>query len=178
VLAAPHRELGCLIVPDAEGPGRREALRVAAGDRPAAVGPDGPPEALPASWRLAVAALQVAGRGGLVVADDHLAATLLHTGADAVARIARRRLAPLGELTPAARERMARTALAYVQHQGNAAAMARALHVHPQTARYRIARLRELLGGQLDDPAARFELEAALRYDGTASVSTEPSGAL
>jgi DNA-binding PucR family transcriptional regulator len=40
---------------------------------------------------------------------------------------------------------MAATALAYVQHVGNAAAMARALHVHPQTARYRVARLRELL---------------------------------
>jgi DNA-binding PucR family transcriptional regulator len=41
--------------------------------------------------------------------------------------------------------------------------MARELHVHPQTARYRVARLRELLGAQLDDPDARFELEVALR---------------
>jgi DNA-binding PucR family transcriptional regulator len=60
---------------------------------------------------------------------------------------------------------MKATALAYVQHHANAAAMARALHLHPQTARYRIARLRELLGDQLDDPDARFELEAALRLD-------------
>jgi DNA-binding PucR family transcriptional regulator len=35
--------------------------------------------------------------------------------------------------------------------------------VHPQTARYRRTRLRELLGDQLDDPDARFELELALR---------------
>ena len=55
------------------------------------------------------------------------------------------------------------TALAYVQQQGNAAGMARALHIHPQTARYRINGLRKLLGDQLDDPGARFELEAALR---------------
>jgi DNA-binding PucR family transcriptional regulator len=41
--------------------------------------------------------------------------------------------------------------------------MARAMHVHPQTARYRLARLRELLGDALDDPDARFELEIALR---------------
>ena len=41
--------------------------------------------------------------------------------------------------------------------------MAAELHVHPQTARYRVARLRELLGAQLDDPEARFELELALR---------------
>jgi DNA-binding PucR family transcriptional regulator len=41
--------------------------------------------------------------------------------------------------------------------------MARALHIHPQTARYRINGLRELLGDQLNDPDGRFELEAALR---------------
>jgi DNA-binding PucR family transcriptional regulator len=39
------------------------------------------------------------------------------------------------------------------------------MHVHPQTARYRIARLRELLGDQLDDPDARFELQLALRAE-------------
>jgi DNA-binding PucR family transcriptional regulator len=41
--------------------------------------------------------------------------------------------------------------------------MAGALDIHPQTARYRIARLRELLGNELDDPNARLELELALR---------------
>ncbi|HEX3262947.1 MAG TPA: helix-turn-helix domain-containing protein, partial [Solirubrobacterales bacterium] len=66
-------------------------------------------------------------------------------------------------LTPAARARMEETALAFVQHGGNAAAMARALHLHPQTVRYRLTRLRELLGDQLDEPDARFELELALR---------------
>ena len=60
---------------------------------------------------------------------------------------------------------MRETALAYVRHGGNAVAMAAELHVHPQTARYRIARLRELLGEQLDDPDARFELELALRAE-------------
>jgi DNA-binding PucR family transcriptional regulator len=58
---------------------------------------------------------------------------------------------------------MRETALAHVRHGGNSVAMARELHIHPQTARYRMARLRELLGDQLDDPDARFELEAALR---------------
>ena len=58
---------------------------------------------------------------------------------------------------------MRETALAYVRHRGNSVAMAAALHVHPQTARYRVARLRELFGDQLDDPDARFELEIALR---------------
>ena len=67
---------------------------------------------------------------------------------------------------------MRETALAYVQHRGNAAGMARAMHVHPQTARYRLARLRELLGDQLDDPDARLELELALLSTAAASAAT------
>jgi DNA-binding PucR family transcriptional regulator len=58
---------------------------------------------------------------------------------------------------------MRETALAYVQHGGNAVEMAQALHLHPQTVRYRIAQLRELFADNLDDPDARFELEIALR---------------
>jgi hypothetical protein len=169
VLHAPHENLGCIVVPDAEGPGRREALRVAAHDRRAAVGPEGTLEQLPRSWRLACETLSMSesaangGPGELVAADDHLAQLVLRESAVAIERIAERRLRALVDLTPASRERMSLTALAFLQRQGNAAAVARALHVHPQTARYRIARLRELLGAQLDDPAARFELEAALR---------------
>jgi DNA-binding PucR family transcriptional regulator len=91
-------------------------------------------------------------------------ADLFVLGAEGLAeRIAARRLAPFEELTEKARARMAETALAYVRRGGNSVAMAEELHVHPQTARYRIARLRELLGEQLDDPDARFELELALR---------------
>ena len=77
--------------------------------------------------------------------------------------MAARRLAPLAGLTERASERMRETALAYLDHQGNSVAMARALHLHPQTVRYRVNRLRELLGEQLDEPGARFELEVALR---------------
>ncbi len=97
--------------------------------------------------------------------DDHLAALLLFESRHLTGRIAARRLAPLADLTPKARARMRETALAHLRHDGNAVAMATEMHVHPQTARYRIARLRELLGDQLDDPDARFELELALRAE-------------
>jgi hypothetical protein len=97
--------------------------------------------------------------------DDHLASLLLFESRDLAGRIAARRLAAFAELTPRARERMRETALAHLRHDGNAVAMAAAMQVHPQTARYRIARLRELLGDQLDDPEARFELQLALRAD-------------
>jgi hypothetical protein len=155
---------GCVVVPDAEGPGRPAAVRAATGDRPAAIGPELPLERLADSWRLASATLSLHDQAsGLAAAEDHLSELLVLEGGAVVEQIAHRRLGALDDLTPKARERMAATALAYVQHQGNAAAMARALHIHPQTARYRINGLRDLLGNQLDDPDGRFELEAALR---------------
>ncbi|MEA2215540.1 MAG: hypothetical protein QOK19_1101 [Solirubrobacteraceae bacterium] len=164
VLHAEYKSLGCLVMPDADGPGRLGALRLAVREGPAAVGPAGTIVQLARSWRIASGSLTIGTADPLVVADEHLAELVLMEGAAVVERIIERRLHALEELTPAARERMARTALAFVQMQGNASAMARRLHVHPQTARYRIAKLRELLGPQIDEPEARFELEAALRY--------------
>jgi hypothetical protein len=160
---------GCILFPDPEGPGRAALVERAAADDTVALGPVGETSELPLSWSLARSALRAARAGaipanGLLRVDDRLADLLLFEGGALAARIAARRLAPLDSLTVKARERMRETALAYVRHEGNAVAMAAALHVHPQTARYRTARLRELLGDQLDDPDARFELEIALRY--------------
>ena len=135
------------------GPG---PLGVAAG-----AGPAVERNGLAASWALAQAALRLA-EDGLVVADDQLVALLLRERGEVVERMVERRLGPLRQLTPKARKRMEATALAYVRHGGNAAAMAGELGVHPQTARYRVARLREALGDALDDPDARLELELAL----------------
>jgi DNA-binding PucR family transcriptional regulator len=120
------------------------------------------------SWSLASAALRAVEDGaieheGLIDAEEHLPELLLFESGDLGERLAERRLAPLDELTPAGRARMEETALAFVQHGGNAAAMARALHLHPQTIRYRLGRLRDLFGDALADPDARFELEMALR---------------
>ncbi len=167
-LATPLDETGCALIPDPEGPGRAKSLEHAAAGFRLALGPAGDPSQLAASWSLASALLRAAEAGalraeGLVRVDEHLGDLLLFESDDLVGRIATRRLAPLAPLTEKARSRMQETALAYIRHRGNAVAMAAALHVHPQTARYRTARLRELLGGQLDDPDARFELEAALR---------------
>ncbi len=167
-LATLLEEAGCILVPDPTGPGRAEGLERAASGAPLALGPGGPPSQLAASWSFARAALRASEAGalppeGLIRVDDHLGALLLFQGSALVGRIAARRLAPLASLTPKAQSRMRETALAYARHGGNSVAMAAALHVHPQTARYRTARLRELLGDQLDDPDARFELEAALR---------------
>jgi PucR C-terminal helix-turn-helix domain len=183
-LGARIEGVGCLVVPDPAGPGRAAEIeralggggarrgRAAGGERhgsAAVLGPAGPLRDLPASWSLARSTLQAVEAGAIeaddrpIRADDALGDLLLFENRALVERIASRRLAPLADLTPKARARMEETVLAYIQERGNAAAMARALDVHAQTARYRLTKLRELLGEELDDPDARFEIELALR---------------
>jgi PucR C-terminal helix-turn-helix domain len=159
--------LGCVVIADPRAPGRDRELRRTASGTTAALGPSRAPAQLASSWSLARAALNARESGllagdGLVLAEDHLGELLLGEAAEIVRAIARHRLAPLERLGKSARERMEATALGYVQHAGNAAAIGRALHLHPQTVRHRLRALRDLLGDQLDDPKARFELEAAL----------------
>ncbi len=158
--------VGCALI---AGAARQSAeLRRATESITAALGPAVPRAELGSSWALAKAALRAAEAGAIdgtspLAAEDHLAELLIFESGGLAERLAVSRLAPLAELTPAGRGRMEETALAFVQHGGNAAAMARALHLHPQTVRYRLTRLRELLGDRLDDPDDRFELELALR---------------
>ncbi|HEY3434477.1 MAG TPA: helix-turn-helix domain-containing protein, partial [Solirubrobacterales bacterium] len=159
---------GCILFPDPAGPGRLDQLRRAAGKATVAIGSTVQPEQASRSWELAKALLLATSTGvvaddGLVRAEDHLADLLLAGSPQVTALLAAERLAPLADLTPKARVRMRETALAYVHHHGNAVAMAKELKVHPQTARYRIARLKELFGDDLNDPDKRFELELALR---------------
>lgn len=165
-LSAVVEGVGCLVIADPDGPGRRAEIE--RGLSAGALGPATPLSGLAGSWSLARSARRAAeagvlGGGDLVRVDEVLPELLLLDNRELVDRIGARRLAPLDELTPKARRRMEQTALAYVQHGGNAAAMARELGVHAQTARYRLVRLRELLGEELDAPDTRFELELALR---------------
>jgi hypothetical protein len=171
-IAARLDGVGCAIVPDPDGPGRAGQIELATLspgiDTHVVLGPTGSTASLASSWSLARATLRAVDAGaiessGFVRADDVLTELLLFENADLAERIATRWLAPLAALTPKARRRMQETALAYMEQRGNAAAMARALGVHPQTARYRLRGLRELLGDAVDDPDARFEIELALR---------------
>ncbi len=63
---------------------------------------------------------------------------------------------------------------AWLREQGRTEAVARELHVHPQTVRYRLARLRELFGDVLERPDGRFELEVALRAGARYTGGPEP----
>jgi len=72
-------------------------------------------------------------------------------------------LAPLAELPAGSRARLTETLRVWLAEQGRLGQVAARLGVHPQTARYRLARLRELFGEALDDPDERFWLELSLR---------------
>jgi hypothetical protein len=109
--------------------------------------------------------LQRAGvlRTGFARAEDHLLTLLLHRDATFIEELAARRLKILRVLPDGQRERLERTLLSWLRHHGSVGEVAAELHVHRQTVRYRLARLRELLGEALDDPDARLEIELALR---------------
>jgi hypothetical protein len=57
----------------------------------------------------------------------------------------------------------ASTALAWLDAHGDAVAAAAAIPVHPNTFRYRLMRVRTLLGDDLQDPDVRLELHLRLR---------------
>lgn len=71
-------------------------------------------------------------------------------------------LKALGPLEPEDREEALRTLDAYFTHPGNASEAARQLHVHPNTFRYRLAKVADILGVDLDDRDARLILELEL----------------
>jgi hypothetical protein len=178
VLAGAVDGIACLVVPDPDGPGRRPLLERALGGAPAALGPTVGAEHAARSWLRARSLWRLLwgsgalGDVGLHAADDHLLELLLAEDPSLVDDLAALRLAPLCALPPRSRERLEATLLAYLRHRGNGPRMAADLHVHPQTVRYRLARLRELLGPALDDPETRFELEVVLRARGLAQPMT------
>ncbi len=102
---------------------------------------------------------------GLIVAEDRLADIALSAGAEIVAALGERILAPLAGETKASRRRLEETLLAWLGHHGSQRAVAEQLGVHPQTVRYRVRRLRALFGANLEDPDRRFDMLMALRAD-------------
>jgi hypothetical protein len=139
---------------------------------PIALGPAVPPDQTAVSLQRArrVAALHATGvlvGSGPLRWDDHLVDVVLHADPAAGQALAARLLAPLQAETPRRTLMLHETLEAWLAHPGQPLRIAEQLHLHPQTVRYRIARLRERLGDRaLDDPASRFELQLALRVLG------------
>jgi hypothetical protein len=158
-------------VPDPSAPRRRVQLDEAVGSRLAALGPSVAPRDAARSAERARRAYDLRAAGvlsgdGLVVAEEHSAELLLHADTRLAGELASARLAPLDALRPAARARLVQTLRAWLDCQGRVDETGRALGIHPQTVRYRLGQLREVLGPALDDAEARFELALALRVRG------------
>ncbi len=168
VLAGSDQHGAFLVIPDPAAPGRERALARALGGSLAAIGPTVTPADAHRSLRWARQALAL-GRSGLIAprapvrASDHLATLIVLGDRELAEALVTERLAPLLALPERERERLLQTLAAWLEHQRHTPRIAVQLHVHPQTVRYRVARLRELLGEALDSAEGRFELQLALR---------------
>ncbi|MCD2188301.1 PucR family transcriptional regulator [Actinomycetospora soli] len=180
--------LGVVVLPDPDGPGRADYLADATAGVAAVVGPTVGLDQIARSvtrarsaWPLVAAGEIVPGdrpsRGNrppsqLVRSDDHLLTLLLHADVSVTTDLVAQRLEPLRRMTASARDRAVETLRAWLDAHGDVAEAAGTLHVHPQTVRYRLARLKESFAGALDDPVARLEVALALRFGG--AFAAEP----
>jgi hypothetical protein len=156
-----------LIVPDPYGPGRRDMLDRGLRGLRGAVGSPVPVRDAATSLHWAREALGLAeqgvlGDGPVVHCDDHLTDMVLRRGGDLLDRLEARRLAPLRGMAAGRRDMLAETLLAWLE-TGKSSSVASRLFIHPQTARYRLHKLQDLFGDELDNPDARFELALVLR---------------
>ena len=169
VIAETIGDTVCLLMPDPDGPGRRSELEraVRLAQARAGLGTTVGWQQAGLSLARARAALVLATRTPeLVSARDNAGRLLLAADPELAAELAADRLAPLRDLSPGSRRRLTETLSVWLAEQGRLGRVAERLGVHPQTARYRLGRLRELFGAELDDPEARFWLALALRVGG------------
>ncbi|HWD78748.1 MAG TPA: helix-turn-helix domain-containing protein [Kribbella sp.] len=171
--ALPIRRNGLVVgavVPEPSGPGRRLQLSRELAGMGAVVGNAVTPAQLPRSLEIARIAVRLRNTGVLtddpVFTDEHLDALIVWRDEALVAALRQEMLAPLDGETAAARERLRETLASWLRHFGDRQAIARELNIHPQTVRYRMARLRTLYGDRLDDPDSRARLFLALEWPG------------
>jgi len=175
-----RRDTGpAVIVPDPAGPGVRRRLAEALHGVPGVVGPAVPVERLAESLSLAEAALRLpamdrgAGPGPFFV-EEHLDALLVHQDRRLLEALRDRCLEPLEAAAPSSREPLRETLRSWLVHMGNQRAVAAELHIHPQTVRYRLGRLHELFGAELDEPGLRRRLFLALAWEDDEQARHQP----
>jgi hypothetical protein len=156
-----------LVVPDPYGPGRRQMIDNGLRGFKAAVGPpvgirDAAKSLNWAREALALAEKAMFDDNPVIHCDDHLTELVLRRGGDLLDRLRAKRLAPLQGMAQGRQDMLADTLLAWLE-TGKSSSVASRLFIHPQTARYRLHKLQDLFGEQLDNPEARFELALVLR---------------
>jgi PucR-like helix-turn-helix protein len=164
-------DLTCAVIGDPDGPGRRAWIeRAIEGTRArAGLGTTVDWAQAGVSFARARAALELAGPPpAFVVSRDRAGELLLRSDRLLAGELAADQLAPFQTLSPGSRSRLTETLRVWLAEQGRLGQVADRLGIHPQTARYRLGRLRELFGDSLDDPDSRFWLELALRAEAAA----------
>lgn len=163
-------ELVGAIVPDPDGPGRRARLAAALQGLGAVVSGAVALERLPSTLRVTSTAVRLRAEGLLVddplFVDEHYDALLVHNDPRLLDLLTEQVLFPLESLPAGARARCETTLAAWLRAMGDRQEVARVLHVHPQTVRYRLGQLRQLFGPSLDDPSTRLRLTLALCWRG------------
>jgi PucR family transcriptional regulator, purine catabolism regulatory protein len=106
-------------------------------------------------------------RWGQVVSVPELGLTGLLAGVnhERLIEFSQRHLGSLLEHDRARSADLVQTLRAYLE-TGEQLAAARRLDIHPNTLRYRLDRIREITGAELDDPETRLNLAVALRVQG------------
>jgi PucR C-terminal helix-turn-helix domain len=157
-----------VVVPAADTTDWRHRMARLLSGTAAVVGPFTPVDSLPLGARIASVALDLRHQGVLrgdpVFVDEHLGALIVHREPRLLEGLRRRRLAPLERASAGVRPALRETLRSWLVHMGDTHRVAAELQVHPQTVRYRLGRLRELFGAQLDDPDVRLELLLALAW--------------
>jgi PucR family transcriptional regulator, purine catabolism regulatory protein len=120
--------------------------------------------------RIALSRLARAGAGGFVRIEDLDFAEWLVTGA-APGQLSKRADQTLGNLR--AHQEMYDTLVAYLRADLNVKVAAQRLHLHPNSLRYRLGRIEQLLDRRLDEVPAIVDLYLALLIDGS---SAAPNG--
>ncbi|ROO85900.1 PucR-like helix-turn-helix protein [Actinocorallia herbida] len=158
----------CLLFPGPFDGDRRTTLESALPGIPLSVGLTVPLEQIPDSlrWARRVSALAengVIGGAPVLLSEDHLLDLWLTADPALLDEIVARSLGGLMNLPAAKGAALTETLRVWLESWSTAADVGRRLHLHPQTVRYRLHQIRERIGDQMDDPEARFRLEAALR---------------
>jgi PucR C-terminal helix-turn-helix domain len=177
----------CALIPDPGGPGRAQAVERGLRGWTGAVGPAVPLAQASRSLRWARQALALAKRGivpapgGVIRCAEQLPTLVILADEDLALALVATRLAPLLQVRQAQQEPLAQTLMCWLQCGGNAREVARRLHIHPQTARYRMRQIHLLFGDELGDADVRFGLEVALRAQqltGWPAAAPSPGGTL
>ncbi|HYN28772.1 MAG TPA: helix-turn-helix domain-containing protein [Dermatophilaceae bacterium] len=174
-LDQPGDDLVALFVPDRHRD-RRGLLDSLRGSS-AVVGPTKPWWQGAISLRRALRALEVLPRpraGAVLDTEAHLRELVVLADPESLTDLRRDVLAPLRDLPDETAGRLAETLLTWLLLQGRREDVAAALHIHPQTVRYRMNQIRERFGERLRDADRVHDLILAL---GAAPAPTASSPA-